>query len=547
MRSGNKLCVGCQTHYDPEIGRGVMFSPLKKKEADRRCGAWGKGKGKWNGKGHGKVYRPPCGRGGDFCSVSLPCSKDYACIENFDSSLFKCSWESTRCRCALPALLPEGNGVNKNMKSNKKASPKTNDSPVAQNNIMFYRCLSDADCPGANREVCVPYTTKGNHHVCVSCDYALAAYDVGPLSAEQRAKCSKITRRAQPGNYVLGPNGRAMDRCRTFEHCMPGHSCVRERSDYSNTYGDGAYGGYGSLRPLQPCAAAASPLCFCKPPVHEKCKSWRDCKPGEACVNEPRFNLTANCASTAFLHVLSSDKYELLGGSWTTDVQRLGPPPAPSAGRKEGGEGGLTGDKCKYDWDCKGKLRRCTHITDLYGRCAGRKQCYCQPLFKRACSSVSDCTKSDKGETCATTVGTNSRPFCMSSAAVSKNPFFFPVNDPSLSALNLALLPSPFDPKTALTGQLCLTTNDCKQPRTCVHRFDTAGACDGNRAGCVCKNIGRFARRKAVCSKERPYCEEQGEVCTMIVGEVPRNRVCVAKTAVKEMRKAEVEERVVFE
>lgn len=543
VRSGNKLCVGCQTHYDTDIGRGKMFAPLNRKDTDLRCRAWRK-----KGKG-GKVYRPPCGRGGDFCSVSLPCSKDYACVDNFDSSLFKCSWESTRCRCALPALIPPyiGGGAKK---KNKNASPRTNDSPVSQNNIMFHRCSSDCDCPSKTREVCVPYTTKGNDKVCISCDYALVAHDIGPLSSKQKRKCTRLSpRRAQPKNYVLGPNGRAMDRCRTFKQCRSGYSCVREQSGYDFDYyygGDDGFGGYGPLRPLEPCNASPSSLCFCKPPKpHPKCKSWRDCMPGETCVNSPRFNLSSNCASTAFLHALSSDKYELLGSPVATDVQLLGPTPAGPETRK----GGLTGDRCKYDWDCKGIHRRCTHVTDLYGRCAGRSQCYCQPLFKRACNSVSDCTKQqngDKGETCATTIGTNSRPFCMSSSAVSKSPYFFPVDNRSPSPSS-SLLSSMLPSNNALTGEPCKMTKDCKLPRTCVHRFDTAGECDGSRKGCVCKNVGMFARRQAACGKTRPYCKEKGEVCTRIVDEVPRNRVCVSRMVVEEKGSVGVEERVVLE
>lgn len=554
-RSGNHLCVSCATHYDAGVGRGKHFDALDYADTATKCKAWSNDDRSTTGGGAAiTAQTPPCGSGGDFCSVTLPCATGYACIENIDEAVFKCSYESRRCRCALPAILFPGSN---------STHTRFSKSPVSRNNVMFNTCASDNDCD-SEREVCALYSTR-NENVCVSCDYARTAYDVVPLAGMGKCdilKTKGVQPREQPKMYVEGPNGRSMDRCRTFQHCRAGHRCVREKLlDFGvRTVGLVSGNQYAGSRKaasalavaarqaaaddvlgeLVKCNASVEDLCYCYPDKPATCASPRDCPPGEACVTVPRFNLTNNCASTAFLHALSNRRYDLIGvdsSSAAAAIAAERPPPSMPQNNL-----GLTDDSCKYDWDCKGTHRRCTHVADLYGRCAGRKQCSCQPLFKQACTKPSDCTTS--GETCATTIGTRSKPFCTSAAFVERNPYVYSVNDAAVVRDRTSgMSPTPLPKSNAtkgLTGQPCVTTADCKGMRTCVHRFDDMAGegnrkgCDGSRQGCVCKNIGERAGRQGRCRKSRPYCVEREEVCVMYEDEVPQNRRCVARTAFDE-------------
>lgn len=551
--SGNTLCVSCATHYDVGIGRGVLFDALDYSDTAKRCEPWHDPRSA--GSGDGGATTPPCGSGGDFCSATLPCADGYACIEIVDEAIFKCSYESKRCRCALPSIILTGLDGNINTSSNTSRGFRVRRSPISRNNVMFNPCVSDKDCD-SEREVCALYSTR-NENVCVSCDYARTAYDVVPLTG--MGKCNRLKamggkQRKQPRMYIEGPNRRTLDRCRTFRHCRPGDRCMRERrpveaertsrrveSIETNPLAAAAARQTATntvLGELEPCNASAHLLCFCWPEKHVTCASRRECPVGETCVTVPRFNLTNNCASTAFLNALPNNLYKLVGVDETVTVAAAAaerrPPSIPEK------NAGLTDDPCSFDWDCKGRERRCTHVADLYGRCAGRRQCTCQPLFKRACRKASDCTTA--GETCATTIGTRSRPFCTSHTFVHSNPYVFTVNDPVILR-DKKMMPTPLPKSNATKGlseQACLTTADCKGWRTCVHRFeDMAGyknrnGCDGSRRDCVCKNIGERALTQARCRKSRPYCVEREEVCVMYEDEVPQNRRCVARTAFDE-------------
>lgn len=453
-RSGNNLCVGCLTRHD-EFYK-TYFTPVEKAATSLRCE---------------KKRHEKCGTGGDYCSVTMPCAKGYTCINNYDDSLFLCSWESRRCRCAIQS---------------------TDEvlSATAPNNLEYRTCREDHDC--FKREVCARYTTR-NENVCISCDLARHAYDIRPLFGLD--KCKSARHRKQPESYVEGPNGKTMDRCRTDEHCLDNRKCVR-RSRNGN---DG----------LAPCDNVAGILCFCRPDVFKKCSDGKDCEDGESCITEPLFKLKSNCASNAFLDVVSAKQYEVIG-------TRSYPPKGTL----------VNNDKCEFDWQCAG-MRRCTHIADLYGRCAGRRQCSCQPLIRKRCESDAKC---DEGETCATTQGTRSHPSCVSTNVVKSNPYYFKVDQ----------LPKPTkkplpEGTKGLTGQPCNTVNDCNGERSCVHIFDLKddSGCRGGRVNCICKNVSVEARKIARCETTKDCTP--GEACVVYIDEVPKSKRCIARSSIQEM------------
>lgn len=469
-RSGNRLCVGCLTLTEPYNEGG--FDPVQPFETKNfRC---------HNG-GHS---HPPCGYAEDFCSPSMPCDSDYTCISDVEGSFFECGWESIRCVCGKL-------------------------STAIANSFDRQPCEVDEQCK--EREICALFS-KHNSKFCVSCDFMKESHDVIPLNSSASSKCQAVhfERRPQPKSYVEGPNGRTMDRCLNNLQCTGGRKCVTEEYLINGT------------KALVRCANQRGALCYCRPSAFIKCKTGRDCDVGESCITlnpirgEGNYGIDENCVANSFFDILSSKDYDVVG------IRTRSPNDGP----------GLTNDQCKFDWDCA-LQRRCTHLSDVFGGCAGRANCKCKPLVNPSCTSQDDCID---GETCVTVVGASFDPYCMSSTAARSDPFIFSIGDPEL-AQDAEVTPIPAGTSAGLTGDNCLTSSQCVAPRKCYHRFDlpvvtdTTRCDNGNVRNCVC--MLPLDQTGYNCTTTAD-CKDDGEICTILKDEVPNGRArrrCMSRLA----------------
>lgn len=508
-RSGNALCVACATLSEPNSVKG--FDPVSTSSSRARCYDNGKSE-------------PPCGYANDLCSPSLPCQSDYECVSDVEGRFFSCGWESRRCTCVRRDTLTEDN----------KDLPK--------------KCEDDGDCP-LQREVCARYTTR-NETRCASCDDIRLSNDL--VHHPQQGTTNKCTaktfkKRPVPRSYIEGPNGRTMDRCLTSLHCTGDSRCVTQELIFSPTTGD-----FQTSR-LADCRNRRDRLCFCLPNPSRRpqsCTTGTDCAVGESCITllpgtgfdelPPPVRLTRRCASNALFDTLSTRQYIVIG-------ERARSPTNGSL---------VTGDECRFDWECKGEQRRCTHRADVFGRCAGRINCVCKPLVSPACAKHADCH--DAGEQCVTARDASFQPFCMSVSATSRSPYYFPIDSPLLlPQLDSTPTPVPTNQTFGLTRDPCLTSADCISPRKCFHRFDipvlpspdSITRCDasgGTLRECICAPpLGTPGQN---CSMSHT-CGDIREVCVMLKQQVPGGRAhrrCVSSLAVDMERSIGVNTTVEF-
>lgn len=488
QRSGNQLCVGCHTLTDTGINKG--FIPVQPFETkNNRCFNQGES-------------HPPCGYAGDFCSPSMPCHEDYKCISDVEGQFFECNWESTRCTCG---------------KISSNSSPELN-------TFDPQPCAVDDNCRDKEREICAMFT-KTNQTFCVSCDVARLQHDIVPISESNKCDDPNFVQRPEPMSYIEGPNGRTMDRCLNDQHCTGNRKCLTR-------------GGNDNVNFIN-CENRRGDLCYCRPDTLTSCSTGSDCDKGESCITltgtPPPFFVTRQCVSNALFDALSSRQHEVIGDR--TRPSRKGP--------------GLTDDKCKFDWDCSFP-RRCTHVADVYGRCAGRSNCKCKPLVNPECSSNEDCTE---GEQCVTAVDASFKPFCQSKTA--SIPYFFQISDSRLEKV-ADPTPIPSGSSYRLIGDPCLTSDDCEYPRQCYHHLDTPLAspspgsqtrCDksgGKLRNCICNSAFGTEGRNCTTTAD---CKDNREICTLYEDQVPGGkiqRVCMSRLAFDADTDSGMQQRIEF-
>lgn len=322
---------------------------------------------------------------------------------------------------------------------------------------FFTPCDDPTQCP--HRETCT-FVTTSHVNACISCD--IAKRDIFFKGMLQT--CKDLTPRPDP-KYIRSSNGLNFDLCIDSIMCSQKRACMQFKDISTPSNG------------FEKCSSIDN-LCFCNGPTKTLCESASNCQQGETCATVPRIGVTKECVSLALLETIPSNSFMVFG-------------------EKEERKGnGVTGDACRFDWDCR-SARRCTHTTDKFGGCAGRRACTCEPLLRDMCQTDSDCNMDEK---CVNFVDGKTRPFCLSTAVVSKTP---DIQGPAFMSQ-----PATPVPGNGLTGDACRDHIDCNGSRSCQHANEISGGCKG-RGYCFCQ-----AEFDNNCSQSAD-CED-GEVCTQI-------------------------------
>lgn len=338
-------------------------------------------------------------------------------------------------------------------------------------------CASRSDCPA--RETCAEDTRTGVLK-CISCDVAQNDFN---YIVKPGDVCNGVAPRPNP-SYPPSSNGLTFDLCASDLMCQGGRTC-KQFIDIS-----------APLDGVKPCSSR-NELCFCHSGV-KSCENSYDCPTGEVCADADRIGVFKGCVSAALLATIPKDEFNIRG-------QR----PVPDGF-------GRTGQKCKFDWECKSP-RRCTHMADTYGDCAGREACTCEPLFRQVCSTDSDCPTA--GERCVNYIDGLTQPFCIFEQAANQ--------DPSLKAPGFKRSTSNKIPGNGNTLDPCRDDTDCKGSRTCQHRNEERRSCN-NRELCVCKP-STFKK----CKKSAD-CGSFMEVCALIKDSIPATGMCTSRRVVND-------------
>lgn len=397
---------------------------------------------------------PPCGNILDRCSTTLPCRDDAVCLHLSSIGVFNCP-DTGPCVCSLPS---SGNT------SLINAQP----------------CTNDNEC-SVEGEGCAQAVGQ-NASYCISCDavHNNRLYKVGPSSV-----CYNATeRRASPAHYYRESNGKTFDTCHEDAQCAGDRKCYIFDED--------------ELTHTEKCPGGNT-LCICKEDTMKSCSTGSDCEVGESCVTAEAVEVSRKCISNSFIQPLSiSRNYQIIGD----------PNPNPT-GR------GLTDQRCKYDWNCAGE-RRCTHITEQWGGCAGRGACMCKPLDEPECSSDDDCVL---GEACAKYVGISASNFCMAEVALREQEGVFIGYNETYGGNRRDVY------SRGLTGDWCWWDENCKgENRTCSHFLDLTKPCNG-RSGCTC------AMNSTESCEFSADCSTAGEICVGYKGQYPTNATRFCQSA----------------
>lgn len=420
--------------------------------------------------------RPSCGRTMDFCSSTLPCADDLSCMANVLGKFFTCDRSNIACRCFTI--------------DNK-----------TDRTITLQSCASNSDCKHLSEGCVWDISTSQNY--CVSCH---AIQHMHHLRLNDTSKCTGMREnRPIPQFYRSSPNGLTFDTCRKNLHCMGTHTCRR----------------YVNIK--QPHLGFANcdnfeSQCYCIPNnnTFQSCNTGIDCVRGESCVTSGKIQLSKICASNAVGEITGANSFQFVGQ------------------RTYNGDGqGLTQDICSVDWDCK-KPRRCTHVSDTFGGCAGRSGCRCMPLGSSLCSLDSQCTP---GEKCVKYVDSYEKPHCVSAVVVKKDESVISVSNTSAVALRPTPLPQGLS--RGLTEDPCLSDDDCKGDRICLHKTEYAGlSCNMSRRGCVCRSIikgeGSERTHTLICQESKDC--EVGEICTVIEDALPAEPLCMSTLTFDRLR-----------
>lgn len=344
-------------------------------------------------------------------------------------------------------------------------------------------CSGDDDCPEG--ETCAT-DTAFNTRVCASCTYIAIQPELQP--AEESVKCANVEKRPLPV-YNGSPNGFSFDVCRTDLTCVEPRTCRIDSSGLPSCNAQEASHGH----------------CYCleKKPTENGCDESLDCPRGEVCAQRDSdpFRL---CASASLIRSLDPLDRRVFG-----NPARQTPVPDGS---------GVSGDACLFDWECDSP-RRCTHVEDEFGGCAGREGCYCRGVLPAVCERDDECST---GERCVNYRGARSDSFCMSKRALRVDP-------DAVQIRQLSGEPDLFV-TDGLTGDQCSGDRDCAQrtgvPRECIHIAERVARCEG-RPSCFC--VVTDARNACTTSAN---CVD-GEKCVVVRGSLVSGRgVCRSERAV---------------
>lgn len=243
--------------------------------------------------------------------------------------------------------------------------------------------------------ICIPETLQ----TCVDARDCQEAGETCGRFASGEQLCFSRTRVANTDITEVLPeisvgNGFTFDQCSETTVCKGDRTCVRTVPGSVETCG-------------------SSKGCFCRPPDLTRCDADTDCEtPDEKCgVTRDKDPV---CQSATVI-------------SGNNDVRGVNDPPpsddddSPSAPQPpvEVPEGGLTGDSCTIDAECRG-IRTCNMVQDdvIQGCVRGETQCRCYPLVPRLCGSDSEC---EPGERCAVFEEPGVKPFCVSQARIAES------------------------------------------------------------------------------------------------------------------------------
>lgn len=389
--------------------------------------------------------RVPCGRTLDFCSENQPCVTRLQCVDRVrPDSPFLCGSSSTACRCEPPG-----------------------------GQQFFTPCLDGGESVCPVREACT-FATPTNVNACLSCDTGRNDYFFRLTTSgfdNTNSVCNNLPSRDNP-KYERSPNGLNYDLCLADVMCDGDRVCSEFRDDFFPESG------------TKPCSDINN-LCFCEPRVSASaCETSSSCPLGEACATVATIGVDRGCVSEALFETIPSNAYIRFDSDNATD---------PMDGL------GVTGDTCRFDWDCRGE-RRCTHLTDVFGGCAGRRACTCEPLQRQVCSLDSECSLDEK---CVNFIDGKTRPFCLSTRIVSGDAS---LQSDSFRPPTETPIPSQF---SGLTGDPCRIHTDCAGQRSCQHANEVSGGCKG-RALCFCQaQFNNSCTKTADCS--------DGEICTRVI------------------------------
>lgn len=328
-------------------------------------------------------------------------------------------------------------------------------------------------------ETCVRFTFTGQSF-CASCNVVDKSIYYRPTAPSDKCKGEAALPTPQ---YPPSSNGNTLDSCRSDLVCQAPRKCMSPRVPLKNV----------------PCKGP-NDSCFCLQPKFTPCRFSKYCKsPGEVCA---KLNVAESrvCLSKAFLAGLSRHEYKVFGKK--------------SVPKRDPSFRGWTGSKCSLDWHCSAG-RRCTHYTERFGGCAGRRGCTCEPLFRKRCKRQAAC---GPGEVCVNYPGSRSWPFCLSREAMEWAP---------LLKMSWYEAPDVLEDVVTqgLSGEPCRTDEDCVGSRQCTHVSEERGLCEGREA-CLCsekKDSDGRCQSNADCVAE--------EVCTRVVDSLIRDFLCLSNVA----------------
>lgn len=363
-------------------------------------------------------------------------------------------------------------------------------------------CTSSKDCKKG--EVCARDMVEGDEH-CFSCDAARSYFQL-TLVDDDDPKC-KAAWQGPPRlipHFPESPDGYTLDTCRDQIECRGDLQC-RE------------------FRAAKNCSRNSF-LCVCQ----EDGNKFHSCEKSTECRKRRRGEVCATGLSTPLDNgpVCVSHIYDQ--ENFPNEVVVRKPLPKYRTGS--------TGQSCSSELDCVQENMACTHPSEQYGGCAGRRGCTCQPIRRHVCGSNSDCPT---GEVCVNIRDAKNRNYCKAKNTLDE-PLEILVNEAKSTPT-----PTPtqtYKKQSQWLDQPCSTSDDCANPdnsiiRKCIHIMERYAECDGSRASCVCKAVEIKERKLksvvAVC-RNKSQCGE-GESCveyadTITVGK--RTGFCSASVLV---------------
>lgn len=352
----------------------------------------------------------------------------------------------------------------------------------------FVKCESSKTCK--KREVCALNTIEGDKY-CVSCDAAQTYFFLN-LVDDNDPKCKKIDEKfLRPiPYYPESSDGYTLDTCSHKIQCRDDLECR-------------AFGGKKNC-------TKNSPFCVCKEPNNQfhKCNTSTECqnrREGEVCATGRDGPLDNGpvCVS----HIYDQENFP-------NDV--IVRPPFPKYGFR------VTGEACFSELDCVQNLA-CTHPSEDFGGCAGRRGCKCAAIRRHVCEEDGDCPGK---ESCVNVRGAKNKNYCKAESAIDRQ------TEISSRLAQRVVLPTN---KTKLKwiGDFCNTSDECAMgdhiKRKCLNLLQRFGECDDPNSACVCKAVFPISKNSKVEKSNAAECAEkddcgQMESCVQYLDTVSRSK-----------------------